>query len=1696
MAVSKKATAKRQAAKMKSAGTEKQRGTPLWLVAVGASAGGLDALKSFVGGLRHTGEVAYVVAQHVSPKHESLLSELLAPRTEMRVCYLSGSEAPQPDTIYVVPPNYDAEFTESQLRLIEPQSKVGPRPSIDRMFRSLAQSLGERVVGVILSGTGSDGTRGLEAIRERGGTCFVQDPGTAQYDGMPVSAIHAGLADAVLPPEQMGEALADLIQFPYERTEPSARAVEATPELVARIGSVTRASTGVDLASYKRSTIARRLQRRLSALGMNDVQRYADFVEENIDEARQLVSEISVPVTRFYRDVYSFEALRTHLSKLLEQIGLQETLRIWVPGVSTGEEAYTIAFIVSDLLQEKNSPQNWLLFASDIDRDSLNVARLGVYREEAVVSVPESQRERYLEISGGQVSVVKSVRQNMIFAAQNVIEDPPFSKVHLISCRNTLIYFSNESQTRILSAFHYSLRSGGLLMLGNSETADAGRELFEIIDKRGRIFRRMEHSPVFAMTRGSGTRQALTMLRGTRVKEAERRSAVERTRDLIVNTYAPPAVIVDSNDRILHFLGDLAPFVQLPRGPADWLVHDMVSAPINVEVRALIHRARREGTSVRGANYTMEIGGYMRQVTPVAHPNREGDSYLIMLAFEIAELPNVVEGESGISPTLVGELQRELAGTREHLQSVIEEVETSNEELQTLNEELQSSNEELQSTNEELHTSNEELQSANEELLTVNEELAAKTAELEVSRADLYNVKESFDFPMIVVDSNLVVTQLNARAQEVVETESAHPGRSLATMRWREPLPQLMDLVSEVMKDGNSRQRDSEVIGDRHRRLRVAPYVSTGEVRGALIMVQDVTDEVRAARAVRQREALYRIVVQSSAAGMAVLDEKTGFIESNPAMRSMLEADDEAFKGGQLADYAHPEDRRQLLEACTRLAGGRSEHEQFELRLLTVGRREIWVSISAAPINQAEAGQARLIAQLQDVSTRKRRQQRLVEDYTQLRVLNHLSQRMVVQSNDGECELVAVDQLASVFEQTAVFLFHFEPEAGLVLRLARGESVGSLKVGEVLVRSETAQYLRNLRRRGAMSVESRQVGDELDAVAAGARAWIDVAVIVGGHVTRTIRIASEQPRTWSEFEINLVLSVADLLALAERESTANQARDQAARRLAEQRQRAQVTLELISEGVITTDANACIDYMNLAASKLTGWSLEEARGRSTFNVLTIVRGDDERVIGNPLEDCLRTGESREDRGDDLRLIARNGGRRPITWSVAPIPDSEGATIGAMLVVRDMAAWPGSGAEADIADARDALSGLLAREAYEYRLQRALARKAGSRHVIMQFDIAEYSWLSRALGTHGADYLLRRVGERIGAQVRQDDAVARLHDDVFAVLLHGCGEREGRLAAEKIVEAIEADPIQWEEQAIRVRVRVGLAVVVSRRDNAIDALRRLDDACAQSKLGGTTVTVDSDIGDGEEATRSQRIRRVANALQSGGFDVSTLPVVRPDGAVEYQELLLSLAATEGDALSAQNIVECGEHSGLASAIDRWCFTHALPALSGSAAAGKARVALNVSGLSLVSEAFVGAFSEAIADSGREPGDMILEIQEAAARRFGLRLVPTLERLREMGVRIALDRFGSADAAFGLLKQLPLDYVKVSAGFLAETQDGELNRTMLDALQRICEASGIQVVATELDKEALAKDARERGFGLLQGEAVSPAKPVAR
>ncbi|MFB8790051.1 MAG: chemotaxis protein CheB [Potamolinea sp.] len=878
------------------------------IVGVAASAGGLEAFTQLLSHLPNDTGMAFVLIQHLSPDHESLLTEILARATALPVREVHNGMTVEPNQVYVIPPNTKMILSQGVLQLSPREKVFGKYMPGDAFFTSLAADRGHKAIAVVLSGSDGDGSLGLKAIKAAGGVTFAQCEDTAKFDSMPNTAVATGNVDFVLPPEKIAEELVNLSRNPMLACSLPLSLNEESREprdALATILALLRSTTGVDFSRYKPNTLDRRIGRRMLLYKLEQLEDYATYLQEHPAEVKALYEEILIHVTSFFREPEAFERLKAQVFPTITQNKSAESpIRIWVAGCSTGEEVYSIAICLLEFLADQATQLPIQIFATDISELAIDKARSGIYAENQMVEVSPERRSRFFyAIERGGYQITKAVRELCVFARQNLGSDPPFSSLDLISCRNVLIYLGDSLQKRIVPIFHYSLNPTGFLLLGTSESTGQYSDLFTLIEKKYRIYAKKLTAtrPTFSFTPSSYPTVKVSD-RQPMQAPSEEFDLQKKVDQLIVNHYAPVGVVIDDKMQVLQLRGDIDRYLKLVSGVANLNLFNLVRQGLLVELRAAIYQAQRQEMPVRKNGLRLKEGDQSRtvniQVIPFKVPTAEEGRSLVL--FEDASpavsslSPLAPESPQGDLEQEIVRLRQELAAatqeraaTQEYLQAVIQEQEHSNQDLKVANEEILSSNEELQSTNEELETAKEEIQATNEELNTTNEELRSRNAELHQLNNDLTNLLASISIPILMLTNDLRIRRFTPMAQRLFNFIPVDAGRPLSDIRANLNIPNLEPLILEVLETLSVKELEVQTQGGHWYTLRIRPYRTTeNQIDGVVLVLLDIDALKRSSATLEEARNYAEAIVETVQVPLIVLESD---FRVNKANRSFYE---------------------------------------------------------------------------------------------------------------------------------------------------------------------------------------------------------------------------------------------------------------------------------------------------------------------------------------------------------------------------------------------------------------------------------------------------------------------------------------------------------------------------------------------------------------------------------------------------------------------------------------------------------------------------------------------------------------------------------------------------------------------------------------------------------------------------------------
>jgi two-component system CheB/CheR fusion protein len=977
---------------------------PFPIVGIGASAGGLEAFTQLLTALPVTTGMAFVLVQHLDPAHESQLTQILSRATAMPVYQVIDGMAIHPNSIYIIPPNATLTVVRGALRLAPRALDHAAHLPIDCFFESLAEQQGRLAIGVILSGNGSDGSQGLKAVKSRCGFTFVQNEQTAKFGGMPHSAIATGAADFVLPPAQIAHELARISAHPYVLLAPPGGTRELLPEgesELRKIFALVQRSTGVDFRQYKQTTTRRRIGRRMIVHRSQTLGEYLAHLERHPEEIQELYRDLVISVTHFFRNPESFLALATHLGAALRSRQSSDSFRVWVPGCATGEEVYSLAICLHELFVQTGVRPALQLFGTDISELALGKARTGRYDESIAQDVSPERLHQYFQKIDGRYQIAKSIRDCCIFAKQDLTHDPPFSRVDLVSCRNTLIYLDQALQKSVVPIFHYSLNEGGLLFLGPAETIGAAEDLFQTLDRKHKIYTRTSAATRFSVS-SAPARSPIDPLSVRYVPSPVHQDWHKQADQLIQNRYAPDGVIINQDLTVLQVRGRTGFYLQ-PAAPGTsqnllLLAREMLQFPI----REAVLTAMAQNIPVQRKNLRLEHQGDERQINleviPISPASATERFYFVV--FEHTNAPPHAPGnEPPLSPSEPEtheqenrRLRQQLAESHDYLRTLTEEHEAALEEQKASNEEISSANEELQSTNEELSTAKEELQSANEELTTVNEELQNRNQELDVLLNDLNNVFASVNTPILIFDRGLCLRRFTPAAEWSLGVGPADLGRPISDLPIRTSLPQLEQLVRGVVDTLAVATREIQDHSGNWWSLAIRPYRTLDHrIEGAVLTFADVNTLKRSLRVAEEARDYAEGIFQTVRDPLLVLTPSLHIERANNAFYRMFQIAAEDTDGRLIYELdGHQwnlEPLRHLLEGVLPKS---SFFEDFamEHEFSRIGPRNL--SLNARGISHDDHSLDRILLAIEDVTARKLAEQPLIRSYADLEQFSYV----------------------------------------------------------------------------------------------------------------------------------------------------------------------------------------------------------------------------------------------------------------------------------------------------------------------------------------------------------------------------------------------------------------------------------------------------------------------------------------------------------------------------------------------------------------------------------------------------------------------------------------------------------------------------------------------------------------------------------
>jgi len=966
------------------------------IVGIGASAGGLKEFELFFKNMPSTKELAFVIIQHLSPNHKSILADIVNRYTEMDVCQIKNNMAIQPGKVYIIPPNNLVLLDKEKLILKKPKNQQRVNLPIDFFFRSLKDNKAERAVALVLSGTGSDGSLGIKEVKEAGGLTIVQQPDTADYNGMPRSAIETGLIDFIIPVEEMPQVILSYVENGFQENKIIKRD-NTSESLINQIFKIITQQTGHDFTNYKRNSVYRRIERRLTVKKTDNLKDYLQILKKDSSEVGILYKELLISVTSFFRDKEIFDFIEKKIVPQVVSNAEGNNIRIWVPACATGEEAYSWVILFKKYIDDHKLNNELQVFASDVDTDAIEKAREGFYTGNIAADVNNALLERYFLSEQNGYRVKKAIREMVVFAEQNIVQDPPYSRLNLVSCRNLMIYLNNHLQQKALSIFHYALKNSGYLVLGNSESLGNTAPWYEVVDRKNKVFRKNNTVEMSARVWNMTYDRQLGKLPD---RKQLQEPISDIAREFILEKHTPPSVVINQEGTMLYVQGKMGKYLEIATGDISTNVFKTAKKGLKMPMSNALRKAKKNQAEAIHRNIRIQTDDSYEYVDIVVSPlkYREKETPLFVVMFKTATPPNKKsedEENEHIDHATIEELEKELAEKEQYLQNTIEELETTNEELKSSNEEAQSTNEELQSSNEELETSREELQSVNEELETTNNELNIKFEELNRVNNDLKNLFSATDIATIFLDKELKIFSFTPAISIIIDLLQSDIGRSIKQFTNNLKYDHLIRDARVVLKTLIPKETEVQSNDNKYFWMRIIPYRTIDDkIEGVVITFTDITEKKQQekelekhrnhleelveekSRELAESEEKFRTIFNMSLSMICIADLDTATFQFiNPAFHRILGYTKEELLTKSFFEFIHPEDKKSTTQVFEENLKVGVSVMNFQNRFQCKDNTYRWIDWNYQPI----VGKGIMYAIANDVTQSKKAEQELIK---------------------------------------------------------------------------------------------------------------------------------------------------------------------------------------------------------------------------------------------------------------------------------------------------------------------------------------------------------------------------------------------------------------------------------------------------------------------------------------------------------------------------------------------------------------------------------------------------------------------------------------------------------------------------------------------------------------------------------------------
>ncbi|MHB1756177.1 MAG: EAL domain-containing protein [Leptospirillum sp.] len=1670
------------------------------VVGVVASAGGLSAFTEFLKGVPPESGLSFVFLQHLDPSHESALSEILQKTTTLRVLSIQSPVRPKPNQLYVIAPGTSLVIRNGVLSpstLVEDQSHH--QHLFDQFLESLASDQKDRAIGVILSGAGSDGAEGLSAIKKNGGITFAQDD-SAVFPSMPQSAISTGSVDFILQPFLIVQKILSLRQLeegarsfalPSEDSSPDDdERIKAVPEGYRRIVAFLQLRTGVDFFLYKSRPLLRRITRRMLLVNRKDLPDYAEFLESSDGELEALFSDILLDVTSFFRNPAVFQKLLDSVMPRLLAGKSGEMVRIWVVGCSSGQEAYSLSILLTEFFEEHALPAHFQIFATDLNEDLLRIARAGFYEDRLMEGISLERRARFFtrEEAGYRASGI--IRDRIVFARHNILKDPPFSRMDLVSCRNLLIYLDTFIQNKVIRLFHYALSENGCLLLGLSESVGANSRLFLPEDKKLKIFWKKKikgpiglpvspKSPGFEPIR-KGNEGILDLLPAWKAEKEVAR--------ILIGEYAPPGVLVNDQLEIVHYFGSTTDFLAPPSGKPSLDLFSQLKRSLVPQTRILLSKARGEHkTAVRElVGLHCEDGDILLTLKVIPLKNLPSSYFLIL--FE-------KEGETASSRSLsshgrvsrtrpsspdqalsrIAFLESELLETQDYLESLKEQHQSVIEELQATGEEVQSANEELQSTNEEIETSNAELESANEELSTINAELSDRNSELLRVNNDLENLSVSINTAILVVSRDLSLRSFTPMAGKLFSLSVVNGAKVLERIASEMDCPDIESFVLQVIREVHVAEREIRDHDGRIYLLRVRPYMTDdNRIDGAVLVFFDITTIKEHELEISRREYEIEMVFNAAPVGFSVLNSDFRIVMANQSFLKMFEYTSGEILGRSVFDLESGAFAKGNLQGL--LHGSIAENKPIDSLKFTYVSEKKGVRtllVSGNRLDPDDASPKRILLSVEDITEKN--------EAMELDRLNTDLDALVLSGTtlEGIMDLLS-ERMESIYYPSCICISRLDDSDSMTFQCVRGNNPflvasflrkhaaqkdSAMEWERIFFHTErdhrrflisefprTSSYRRLLAQHGVLEIhgfpfERESQGRSLKGVVLLGFDRLDS--LSGSSIDRICHT------------INRFLILVEHFGEQETLHLQNTA------------------LNLVPNGVLITDPDRKILWVNKAMSELSGYSDKELVGQ-TPRILH--SGKQDKEFYQMMWETIRSGRIFEGRIVDRR---KDGSFYTVETVIIPMMDSDGTITHYVGVQKDV---------------RDSLTGLLNRTSLNDRLHMEIERniRLNSSSIVFFLDIDGFKTINDTMGHEVGDRLLQEMGLRLSSVIRTSDFVARWGGDEFVLVMTDVVDLAAVAPFAEKVLSIISNPVEIDGTVLHVTASVGIAI--SPRDSASvgDILKKSDIAMFQAKAHGKNTWKIFDLAmESEIREQYERERALHEAITSGQFRLFFQPQINVlnDRIVGVEALVRWDHPTEGLVLPGR-FIPLAERTGLIIPLGEWVLEEAFRTIERWMKAGfpRIRVGVNVSASQFWHPPFWENLERHFEANPELAFWLDLELTESVLLKDPAEAANLILKMRMVGVRMTLDDFGTGYSSLSYLSELSLDAIKIPQEFVIPMHDSLPKTNLVKTIVQMARILNLDLVGEGAETMEDVEMLSLFGCAVIQGFALSKPLPL--